>query len=488
MIKIERVIIGANKPGETLNCEYNWAIGRKRIFSDPENVNPPTFEILTIEMENEVRFLIDPLARVKSIDEAIFLVQCVSYEAQEKGAYYLENLKVSATKPIIKEILSVKSNLFNGSESYDGEQNLMKLTNVLPVGIDNEAGAFVKDEIGKLISGKFPDLKWDEIRKCDIRGQYLEWLLDVSKHNPPLYQEMRKALIDFASTADGAGLTCALYALLRNDSLGVKAIDKMISKFDQNKKDYAALAFYYLGDDAANWWNWRSACPSLKKALEMAKKQELIKALEKEIKSAKEDGRYDELANGPAPWVEEEVGKKSAPKEIEKKETDIFTAVREGKIELVKSFLDNGADANAAEEFSKETALQMAAGKGRIDITALLIAKGANVNKASDKEEIPGRFDGRFSTPLFDAALCGQLEMVKFLLSKGANVNLKCWGGRTPLYAAALNGETEIVKLLVEKGAVLNAKTELGLTPLDAAMLLFRAETAEYLRTAQPRK
>ena len=105
------------------------------------------------------------------------------------------------------------------------------------------------------------------------------------------------------------------------------------------------------------------------------------------------------------------------------------------------------------------TALAYAASLGDLEMVKLFMEKGADVNAKNS--------DG--GTVLMFAARGGNLEVVKLLLEKGLDVNAKDKGGRTVLMFAASTdgGQVEVVKLLLEKGLDVNAKDKAGRTGTD---------------------
>jgi cytohesin len=197
---------------------------------------------------------------------------------------------------------------------------------------------------------------------------------------------------------------------------------------------------------------------------------------------------------------------------------DIWTAAKEGNIEVVKQHLDAGTDVNAKDEYGW-TSLHEAARKGHKEIVELLIAKGADVNakdsdgrtpadssisimidllrkhggktgadlsihKAAEQGNIEAvtqhlaaganvnAKDEDSKTPLLHAAVDGHKDVVELLIAKGADIELRCTTcGGTALGHAASGGHKEIIELLIEKGADVNAKDENSLTPLDLAII-----------------
>lgn len=122
----------------------------------------------------------------------------------------------------------------------------------------------------------------------------------------------------------------------------------------------------------------------------------------------------------------------------------VFTdALRTGKVNVVKKFLDNGS-ATANEKSFAWSALQMAADKGHLEVVKLLVEKGA---------EIDYRHPVNKMTALHLAAYSGHDDVVKYLLSKGADPNLKMSRGVSILRAVKDQGHTSTVAILEAAGA-----------------------------------
>jgi ankyrin repeat protein len=122
----------------------------------------------------------------------------------------------------------------------------------------------------------------------------------------------------------------------------------------------------------------------------------------------------------------------------------VFTdALRTGKVQVVKKFLDNGS-ATANEKSFAWSALQMAADKGHLDVVKLLVEKGA---------ELDYRHPVNKMTALHLAAYSGHDDVVKYLLSKGADPNIKMRGGVSILRVVKDEGRDSTAKILEAAGA-----------------------------------
>lgn len=131
---------------------------------------------------------------------------------------------------------------------------------------------------------------------------------------------------------------------------------------------------------------------------------------------------------------------------------DFKLALKRNDYNLVKSYLENGYQANSIDA-EGQTPLHFTETK---EIAELLIAHGADVNAKSHKGIAP-------------IHLADNPKTVTFLISKGALVNDKGFLGNTPLHSAAFYGDFEVVKILIENGADLWLKNDQQLTPIALA-------------------
>ena len=149
----------------------------------------------------------------------------------------------------------------------------------------------------------------------------------------------------------------------------------------------------------------------------------------------------------------------------------LLDAVRDGRIEQVKTLIEKGANMNAR-DYQGRTPLHLAAAKGDTDIAELLVKGGADVNAKSDTLG---------TTALIVAIQNGHRDTAKLLVANGADVNAKGVENQTALHCAAKRGDVGIGKILMAQGAQTEAKCEHGGTPLAWAAYEGQAEFAALL-------
>jgi len=140
--------------------------------------------------------------------------------------------------------------------------------------------------------------------------------------------------------------------------------------------------------------------------------------------------------------------------------SQLLESAKHGKIDLVKSSVNEGADKEVRDRDSM-TPVHLAAEMGHLGVVEYLLESGADKNAKGDSG----------LTPLHSAAYNDHLAVVKCLLDTGADMEARAGNQFTPLHQAAKHAGADVVGSLLEKGANKEARDIDNYTPLHWAAL-----------------
>ena len=174
-----------------------------------------------------------------------------------------------------------------------------------------------------------------------------------------------------------------------------------------------------------------------------------------------------------------------------------FQVAMRGNKEIIKLFLDAGADVHAITDEEGRTVLDLDLPK---EIKTFLLRGGietgkdiplstnsheqikavppVQANAAIDTKDQAGR------TPLLIAVQRGDVEKVKELIAQGANVNATDMLDNSILMVAVISNQVDMAKLLIDAGADVNFKNAFGKSVLKKAEQKGFTEIAELLKAA----
>lgn len=131
---------------------------------------------------------------------------------------------------------------------------------------------------------------------------------------------------------------------------------------------------------------------------------------------------------------------------------DIYSGAMAGRVEAVRTALEN--EPNLVNSFSSDgwTPLHLAAFFGCEDCVRILLDAGAKLNERSQ--------NAMQNMPLHAAAAGRHAGIARLLLERGAWVNARQHGGWTALHSAAQAGDIQLAELLIAAGADVSARAD----------------------------
>lgn len=147
----------------------------------------------------------------------------------------------------------------------------------------------------------------------------------------------------------------------------------------------------------------------------------------------------------------------------------VFHATQLRKPEIVKSFLENGANPSPRNDRGF-TPLHISSMDGDFEIVQSLLDARADI------EAVDLAFG---ATPIHMAAHCGSVKVLMWLLRNGARIDARAKSGETPLYMAAYHGQVSAVKVLLHFKANPRLVSSDALVPLEAAVKMGHSKVVE---------
>ncbi len=298
-VEVLKVLRGKYKVGSTVKSEMYGSkghIGKKFIFSNPTS-RPPSFEVLQLQFEDEVLFLIQKKPKVSNVKEAIKRLQGVSVMTQSIGMEYLTNHYDKAITPLIAEINTLMPKVFSTHDVFFGEHRLGKLMEALVYRESNHAKEYALSWIDGLPKLKEEKIGWTSIpHNASSRGVFLRDMLRHSRKHKEFSNTLRKRLLTHLPNLSSRTLADAVYALVLSESAAANDIQTILKK--NKSSDMLALGLYLAGNYRARWWAYDGAYAFWDKALVIAKQKELRAAISERIKrSEKFHKRKEKNAN-----------------------------------------------------------------------------------------------------------------------------------------------------------------------------------------------
>jgi ankyrin repeat protein len=125
--------------------------------------------------------------------------------------------------------------------------------------------------------------------------------------------------------------------------------------------------------------------------------------------------------------------------------TAVMVAARDGKVNALKTLMNQGGDQTIPDHYMKAIPLHKAAYNGHPEVIACL------ANYAGFEETLNAQGPNNGYTPLHDAVWHGHTEAARVLIEAGAKIEFKGFDGKSPLQLAKEYCYQDIVDLLEAK-------------------------------------
>jgi ankyrin repeat protein len=152
--------------------------------------------------------------------------------------------------------------------------------------------------------------------------------------------------------------------------------------------------------------------------------------------------------------------------------TPLTLAIIKEQYDMVPILLEAGADPNVPEKTKwLRLPLHLAAKDGRTEVVKELLSNGAKSSAT----------DSTFMTGLHWAAIGGHISAAKLLVEHGCPLNVRDDVGRTALHRAAEGNFLELMRYLCMAGADINVQDSYGWSPLFQAVVCNQFEVVQEL-------
>ena len=133
----------------------------------------------------------------------------------------------------------------------------------------------------------------------------------------------------------------------------------------------------------------------------------------------------------------------------------------EDRFDIAQLLIEYGADVDIRHT-NQETLLHLASYQGRLQLVRTLVDGGANINAKDNQDQTSlHRVLAAEYCPSED-----RFSVAQLLIGHGADVNARNMCGETPLHLAPHFWDLNLLRTLIDRGANVNAEDRQGLTPL----------------------
>lgn len=240
-------------------------VGKEFIISNPRG-HQPTFEIVPAALEDEIKFLMDSAATVNSTEQAISLVEGISWYSYKVGSEYIEQHYEESYEKLCDRLQAYRILSFNNPDIDFAEYKIYNLARVLLSKTDARCQDFILREIDSIANFSYRISNLDKIpfRGETAQGNYLEAILRFSKDNEDFHKKVVAKLHDYLKKENDTSSIYIVYAM-SGDTIDTKFFKNLPI---QNKFNIA-LGLLYRAKNFDGYWNTDEKDKTVKKALDI---------------------------------------------------------------------------------------------------------------------------------------------------------------------------------------------------------------------------
>ena len=253
-------------------------IGQTYIFSNPV-FNSPTYPVLSVDFEEEIRFLVDSTRMITTVEEAIRRTEGVSTYSTDMGLAYVREHYDSCYPHLVGRIQKLRAIAFENPDCFYAGHRIKNLTAALFISDNEWSRNFFLAEIDTVMASKPMKVNWRNIPVYNeaIQGDYLRAMLMHSKDFEKTHAVIRLKIREAIEHNETSNLVFCAYAMGFDDYSPI-AFDEL----SKEQRNFIALGFYYAAkSNRMNWANLKKNPGLIDLAVQLSTSKELTELIRK---------------------------------------------------------------------------------------------------------------------------------------------------------------------------------------------------------------
>ncbi len=295
--QVVKTIRGTHKPGDKISAARMRSIDggdvNKEILYLNVHYMGPEFPVLTLDYEDEVRFLAsleiedkdadaadrltaeqaekdpeaprpkqrqrdsrDPKSQIKDLAEAIKRIQGISVESTRGGKAYVLEHSDGAVAALIHAADALRPELLKTEEPYFPSYRMRNLMEALASLKDPAVDAWFEDFLTNFLKSNSTPIDYKKAASPNGEALMLDAALEVIAKRAELVAKLKDILVTGAPKQDGLHCAETIYGLGKSGVLKDEDILKLADKIEN--KDAVALGCFWIAEED-DWWQWKAA-------------------------------------------------------------------------------------------------------------------------------------------------------------------------------------------------------------------------------------